>query len=90
MPLALSSGVVLRYQTEIYGADTNSLFMGGDRDQHEYVQKVTSAVQIYRLIITAESKVKRANPAIASYPRESAKHLLFLESTQTTEEITGC
>lgn len=59
MLLALSSSVALRYQTEIYGADTNSLFMGGDRDQHEYVQKVTSAVQIYRLIIRAKSKVKR-------------------------------
>lgn len=88
--LALSSSVVLRYHTEIYGADTNSLFMGGDRDQHEYVQKLTSAVQIYRLIITAKSKVKRANPAIASYLRESAKHLLLLDSTQTMEEIPGC
>lgn len=52
-------------------------------------KKVTSAVQIYRLIINAKSKVKRDNPAIASYPRESAKHLLFLGFPQATEEITG-
>lgn len=87
--LALSSSVILRYQTEIYGADTNSLFMGRDRDQREYVQKVPSAVQIYRLIVKAKSKVKRDSPAIAFYPRESAKHLLFLGSTRATEEITG-
>lgn len=87
--LALSSSVILRYQTEIHGAETNSLFMGSDRDQHEYVQKVTSAIQIYRVITKAKSKVKRDNPAVASYPRESAKHLPFLGSTWATEEITG-
>lgn len=87
--LVLSSSVILRYQTEIHRADTNSLFMGRDRDQREYVQKVTSAVQIYRLIIKTKSKVKRDNPVIGSYSRESAKHLLFLGFCGATEEITG-
>lgn len=36
---AVSSSVILRYQTEIHGADTNRLFMGRDRDPREYVQK---------------------------------------------------
>lgn len=86
--LALSSSVILRYQTEIHGADTNSLFTGRDRDQREYVQKVTSAVHIYRLIKKAKSKVKRANPVMASYPTESAKHLLFPGSTQDHSEVS--
>lgn len=76
--LALSSSVILRYQTGIDGADTNSLFMGRHRDQHEDQQKVTSAVQIYRLIITAKSKVKRDNFETASYQRESANICSFL------------
>lgn len=76
--LALSSSVFLRYQTGIDGADTNSLFMGRDRDQREDQQKVTSAVQIYRLIIKAKSKVKRDNSETTSYQRESANICSFL------------
>lgn len=76
--LALSSSVILRYQTGIDGADTNSLFMGREKDQCEDQQKVTSAVQIYRLIIKAKSKVKRDNSETASYQRESANICSFL------------
>lgn len=52
--------------------------MGRDRDQREDQQKVTSAVQIYRLIIKAKSKVKRDNSETASYQRESANNYSFL------------
>lgn len=76
--LALSNSLSLRYQTGIDGADTNSLFMGRDRDQREDQQKVTSAVQIYRLIIKAKSKVKRDNSESASYQRVSANICSFL------------